>query len=296
MNNTVLDAITLISSQDDTQSSCFGTGFLVHQENDRSYILTCAHVVEDIGNFHTVVADGIHAEVVCTGQVQGIDLAVLRVNGLCDRKPLLLSSSAKDGLPFVVQGFYNFSSRTNPVLREIKGNLGHQLKFSSSDRKQRITAWDLKIEGKYGLEPGYSGSPVICAIDNSVVGIVSYRIGSGQEGVAIDINALVQVWESLPRNLIRIDSPTPEIPRPLPLSVRRKIERLERDKEFVEKQVSELDEIIKTITEETNENVGDLVRVRNLNKKKSRYEDERVSNEEKIENICIQIEKLQHST
>jgi hypothetical protein len=41
-------SIILITSSEPTNGS-FGTGFIIHKDEQAVYLLTCAHVVEDLG-------------------------------------------------------------------------------------------------------------------------------------------------------------------------------------------------------------------------------------------------------
>ena len=75
-------AIALIASSADPKT--FGTGFVVHQDEAFSYLVTCAHVVRDIekanGDQGKLLAEDSVATVVVQGDCDAIDLAVLRVD------------------------------------------------------------------------------------------------------------------------------------------------------------------------------------------------------------------------
>jgi hypothetical protein len=64
----------------------------------------------------------------------------------------------------------------------------------------RIKAWTLDIEEEtFGLEPGYSGSPVVAQDSGNVLAVVSHRRGkSGESGLAISIAALSRLWRACP--------------------------------------------------------------------------------------------------
>lgn len=74
----------------------------------------------------------------------------------------------------------------------------------------------------------------------------------------------------------------------------KKIERLQRDLALAQKQSDELTELIDVIVDESNENIGDLVRQRNLKKRKERYEEERRQYDQKVEKIQAEINKLNY--
>ena len=73
-----------------------------------------------------------------------------------------------------------------------------------------------------------------------------------------------------------------------------KIGRLQRDLSFAQKQSNELTEVINDIVDEMNENRGDAVRQRNLNKKKKRAEEERNQHDQEVERLQAEIRRLAH--
>jgi hypothetical protein len=74
----------------------------------------------------------------------------------------------------------------------------------------------------------------------------------------------------------------------------KKIERLQRDLALAQKQSNELTELINVIVDESNENIGDFVRQRNLKKRKERYEEERSQYDQKVERLQAEINKLNY--
>jgi hypothetical protein len=285
------DSVILIASSNASTNESFGTGFVIDKDDQRTYLLTCAHVVKDVGGPEQLKANGLPATLIVSGEDNGFDLAVLRVEGLLDKPRLNLCTLGEEEKPFIISGFYGFARKTPPALRDIQGQLGKQIRLASSDGCDRINAWDLRIEDKHYLQPGYSGSPVIERATGYVLGVVSYRIGKGEEGLAISIEALKQIWKEIPNNLIMNVEIQKNI-NPLSPAIQRKIERIKRDISLAENQTNELTELIQAIVDEINENQGDFERQRNLNKKKKRYEEEREQYDKEVERLQIEIEKL----
>lgn len=197
MSQSFSDSIVLITSITPEEDS-FGTGFIIDRDEQGTYVLTCAHVVRDVGGSEKVVVNGFPAETIASGERKGFDLAVLRVKGLSSKPQLSLSIMGKERKSFVISGFYKFSRKAAPALRKIRGNLGDTIQISSSDGRDRIDAWDLIIEGRHHLQPGYSGSPVIDEARGHVLGVVSHQVSQGVEGIAISIDALNKVWPEMP--------------------------------------------------------------------------------------------------
>jgi hypothetical protein len=168
--------------------------------------------VRDVGGCEKVIAGGTSATVIASGEKQGFDLAVLQVEGLWDKPQLSLCASAEEEQPFIIAGFYQFDPKSPPALRKIRGKLGEQISLASSDGRERINAWDLRIEGEYYLQPGYSGSPVINQASGCVLSVVTHQIGKGEKGLAISIEALRKIWQEMPSGLIS-KSPSPQASR-----------------------------------------------------------------------------------
>ena len=68
-----------------TENSSFGTAFCVKQDANGSYFVTCSHVVEDCGA-ESLEIENCSAKVVAMGSKADIDLAVVYVEGLFERK------------------------------------------------------------------------------------------------------------------------------------------------------------------------------------------------------------------
>ncbi|NCR15087.1 MAG: trypsin-like peptidase domain-containing protein [Microcystis aeruginosa G13-12] len=157
-----------------------------------TYLLTCAHVIEDVGGLEQVEAGGLPAIVVVSGEEDNIDLVVLRVDGLRDKPPLNLQVWGEKGSPFMTAGFQLFGG--NLLIRPLRGKLGDQVGLQSRQSGDRIQAWDLQILDDYALQPGYSGSPVVNEESGNVLAVVSHRQGEGKSGLAISIDSLSRIW------------------------------------------------------------------------------------------------------
>ncbi|MDY6802413.1 MAG: hypothetical protein SXA11_01200 [Cyanobacteriota bacterium] len=103
--------------------------------------------------------------------------------------------------------------------------------------------------------------------------------------------------ESLPTQYLPLQS-IEEICKPYDMNAtldefkKKKISRLKRDITLVEKQSNELSEEIEAIVEEMNENRGDAVRQRNLNKKKKRAEEERNQYDREVEKLQAEVYRI----
>lgn len=194
-------SVTLITSES-SENPDFGSGFVIHQEGGTSFILTCAHVVRDVGGVTSIKIGTNLATVVGLGEEKGCDLAVLKVDGLSGKTPLKLCNSASEGKRIVIAGYYQNETRVK-TLRKISGVIGERIVLELNE--DRTTAWDIEIDenSKYFLQPGYSGSPVVDEQTGATIGVISQREREGRQGLAISIESLRKIWQELPSSLIQ---------------------------------------------------------------------------------------------
>jgi hypothetical protein len=182
------DTVVLITDPD---ARSFGTGFVVYQDSFASYVLTCFHVVKKIGD--SIQVDQLNAEVIVTGKSINIDLAVLRVEKLPNKPILPLKTSGREGESVIVIGHQSFSGG-DLLGRRVNAELGPPSWISPRRKTNiRIPVWSLKTTGDYGLQHGYSGSPVIDVQGGFIVGVASNLEGQ-DKGIAITITALQEIW------------------------------------------------------------------------------------------------------
>ncbi|MFE4107829.1 trypsin-like peptidase domain-containing protein [Almyronema epifaneia] len=199
------NSVVLVTSQV-PGNHYFGTGFVIRRSSGAVYILTCAHVVKDVGGESHIYVDGMSATVATSGEPEGLDLAVLKVEGLWQKPPLKLRCSGDRSHTIETIGFQKFDSYRQR--RSLSGKLGNQVALHAHSG-DRIQAWDLQITDNHPLKPGYSGSPVIDTGSETVIGVVSHLQGQGEFGLAISIEALNQIWrvvdsEQLYRTLMKL--------------------------------------------------------------------------------------------
>jgi WD40 repeat protein len=194
-------SIVLIDSVDRENNKDFGTGFIIYRDHLGTYVLTCKHVLEDVGGVRKVRVSGI-TDVEIEDCDESFDLLVLRVSSFFTEQIFPLCASGNEGKEFVTAGFYKFDGGKNPRIKRIEGKLGKLEEIQSRESGHRITAWDLRIADDNFLKPGYSGSPVIDE-NGYVLGVVSHLRGKGEQGSAISIKSLKKIWRRMPSDLIK---------------------------------------------------------------------------------------------
>ena len=213
------DSICLITSLNPSNRR-FGTGFVIHKDKQATYIVTCAHVIDDVdgaeGEQCLVRADDRTAQVIALSPDRFPDLAVLKVAGLFNKPALRPSRAGYSGSAFVTAGWFKWSGQQH-LIKGLQGELGKHVALTLRESNERVKAWDLKILDEDTLEPGYSGSPVLSADSGHVLGVVSDRQSEGKRGLAISIAALQKIWPDMPAGLIATDAETPPQPPRMPL-------------------------------------------------------------------------------
>ncbi|MGD1698584.1 trypsin-like peptidase domain-containing protein [Dapis sp. BLCC M229] len=139
------ESIVLITSASDNsrKADVIGTGFAFYQENNYTYFLTCAHVVEDVGGEENVLVNNIRAKVLAIGDVKGFDLAVLRVEKLNVPLLQLISLSEAKNRMFRTAGHYLYGEEKKILLETVDGTLGKKRFARQNDEK--VAAWKLLI-------------------------------------------------------------------------------------------------------------------------------------------------------
>lgn len=193
------DAVVLISSED---RRVFGTGFAIRSDEDKTWILTCAHVVRNIQDKGqgTVMVSGAPASVVAYGEPEEADLAVLCTPRL-EVRSLKLQLAGMRTSTCRIAGYGKLNRQMR--LRRLEGNLGEDF-FLEVPGRPRVGAWELHIKSGAVLEAGYSGSPVMCTATQTVFAIVSHKVDEGGLGYAISLAHLKDVWPQLPPDLLSL--------------------------------------------------------------------------------------------
>lgn len=198
----LLDSVVLITSKD-SDNPRFGTGFVVRRAGDMAYVVTCAHVVRDVGA-ETIWANGIAGVAIASGDELGLDLAVLKVEGLTNNSASAfeLHDSGAAGKSFRTEGFQVFDARAKTHLKKsLRGTLSEPVQLTPRSQFSAIRAWELHLSDG-NIQDGYSGSPVIDDAAGTVLGVISHRIRDGV-GLAISIEELERIWKPVESEQVR---------------------------------------------------------------------------------------------
>lgn len=177
-----------------------GTGFACGWDRDAVLVVTCWHVVQDIG-IDQLHIRGKRCELASHPGDDDLDLAVLRVAGLSGVEPLILGGNAAKGQAFDTYGY-------EPVGRPLSCTLGAQTSRPHASNDD-VPAWDYYLwDGARPLEEvkdGYSGAPLCDALTHRVVAVITHRKGT-DKGFAIDIANLERVYRPAARLLAPVQA------------------------------------------------------------------------------------------
>jgi hypothetical protein len=209
-SNNIIKSVVLITGS----TGKFGTGFVFHSKNEYIWILTCAHVVRNVGGGPggTVWVDDRRvvneaATVVACGKEHEADLAVLQTTERENGKipAVKIGLVGKEDLLCSITGFVDYTKfyyKVEPIEGKLGSILDLQAKQSGGSDKSRFEAWKLLITGGTPLKKGYSGSPVACSKTGEVFAVASYSEREGEQGCAISLASLPDVWSNMPSKLL----------------------------------------------------------------------------------------------
>jgi len=161
---------------EDFQEKGLGSGFVISHDG---YILTNNHVVEGASHIKVKIADGKEFDAKVVGRDPKTDIAVIKIEGASDLKPLMLGNSdeLKVGNWVIAVG--------NPF------GLDQTVTAGIVSGKARVIGsgpYDNYIQTDASINPGNSGGPLI-NMNGEVVGINTAIMASGHGiGFAIPIN------------------------------------------------------------------------------------------------------------
>lgn len=166
-----------------------GSGFVVRRAGAVSHVVTCAHVVADLG---TPLVNGRAAKILWDGTPEGIDLAALAVEGLTE-EALSLTRVARVGDEVLAVGFTRVDRGRRATARPAKIREATQLTYDPV-KVVKHGGWLLDLEGD-GITDGFSGGPVVAADTGLVVGVLGLRGQGTADAIGI---ANLAVWKDAP--------------------------------------------------------------------------------------------------
>ncbi|MEO0885220.1 MAG: trypsin-like peptidase domain-containing protein [Cyanobacteria bacterium J06648_10] len=203
MSLTLTKSVVLITSDAD-KNDRFGTGFVIRRTGVFTYVITCDHVIQEVGT-DSICINGLPGILVVTGEHLGLDLAVVKVEGLTDDTDPVFQVSTVDfvSTDFITEGFQIFDSRTKTHMKRVlQGSFAEPFEVTAQAPNHPIRALELRFQDGDNVQPGYSGSPILDGHTEKVIGVMSHRLREGV-GAAISIEELNRIWQPVERQELR---------------------------------------------------------------------------------------------
>jgi formylglycine-generating enzyme required for sulfatase activity len=171
-------------------TAAFGTAFFTGRDaGGRAYVVTCAHVVKDVGGADAVNIGGKSARVVAMGSPEGADdIAVLETDVPGDALPLRLGRAGAGGRACTVIGYRKLYGG----VRQARAIDGVFESATLTTEGRQIAGWSLRMEDR--LPDGYSGSPVVDKVSGEVIGVASLSFATGPGAVAVAADEVIVLW------------------------------------------------------------------------------------------------------
>lgn len=180
--------VVLLTSAD---GKTHGSGFVVRRAGAVSHVVTCAHVVDDLGA--GLEANGRPAKVLWNGTAEGIDLAVVAAEGLTE-EPLTLTRRAGPGDAVVAVGFTQVDRGRRATARPAVIREATQLTYDPARVVKKHPGWLLTVDGD-AITDGFSGGPVVAADTGLVIGVLGLRGAGTADAIAI---SNLSAWRDAP--------------------------------------------------------------------------------------------------
>ena len=179
----VYDAVVTVNSYFGDTKIGTGSGF-IYKNEDKGYILTNNHVIEDANNYTIILSTGEVVEANLLGRDAYSDLAVLSISKDKVTKVATLGDSD------LVEAGNTVFTVGSPMGEEYSGSVTRGI-ISGKDRTVEVDDVVTKvIQTDASINPGNSGGPLV-NLAGEVIGITSMKLASSEiegMGFAIPIN------------------------------------------------------------------------------------------------------------
>ncbi|CAA6816718.1 MAG: High-affnity carbon uptake protein Hat/HatR [uncultured Sulfurovum sp.] len=200
--NTQRDNSTFLIKSSKNRS--FGTGFCIYKDEEGSYLLTAAHVVESCG-VENLLIESLPAKLFHISQENGsLDLALVYVEGLLNTAILkLCQEKAIVGERFDIVGYR--PHKKDHAKEPLKGYIKKAYTLESEEKRD---IYELRINEDDSIEQGYSGSAVVSTVTGLVIAIATDRKTNGQQAYATPTYYLKEIWKEMPKDFFESFSDT----------------------------------------------------------------------------------------
>ena len=188
----VYDAVVTVTSYIDDTKVGTGSGFIYKKDDNKGYVLTNCHVIDDSNRFEIILSNGETVEAKLLGKDEYSDIAVLSIDKDKVTKVATLGDNdlIEVGNTVFTVGSPMGEEYSGSVTRGIISSITRGI-ISGKDRMMENNSILTKvIQTDAAINPGNSGGPLV-NLAGEVIGITSMKLASSQiegMGFAIPIN------------------------------------------------------------------------------------------------------------
>ena len=180
----VYDAVVTVTSYIDDTKVGTGSGFIYKKDDNKGYVLTNCHVIDDSNRFEIILSNGETVEAKLLGKDEYSDIAVLSID---KDKVTKVATLGDNDLIEVGNTVFTVGS---PMGEEYSGSVTRGIISSKERTVETDDVVTTVIQTDASINPGNSGGPLV-NLAGEVIGITSMKLASTQiegMGFAIPIN------------------------------------------------------------------------------------------------------------
>lgn len=182
----IYDAVVVIENYVNNEIYSTGTGFVYKKEDNKAYILTNYHVIENASDVYAILTDNTKVKVSIIGGDEYSDIAVLSVDASNAIKVSKIGSSEElrvGDTTFAVGAPLDASTYSWTVTRGILSGKNRLVEVSTSSSNYVMEV----LQTDAAINSGNSGGP-LCNSNGEVIGITNMKIASSSvEGMGFAI-------------------------------------------------------------------------------------------------------------
>lgn len=194
----VYDSVVVIEAYDEDGLSSTATGFVYKIIDNKAYIITNQHVIEDTSDIYVTFTNNSKEKVEVIGSDEYEDIAVLSLNKKDYMKEINISSSQKSKIgdtTFVIGTPIDSKIYSWTVTRGILSGKNRLVEYSVSDDNYMIDV----LQTDAPINSGNSGGP-LCNANGEVIGVVNLKLTKNSVesiGFAIPIENVVNYADKI---------------------------------------------------------------------------------------------------
>ena len=174
----------------------FGTAFAFASSSSSLFLMTCAHVVRNLGSKNLLVGeDRVRADTVwISDEHDAGDFAILIVDkASMPNVPLLpLAHETKSAYSAAAVGYLPMDSQRY-AKQAFRGELHEPILLTSKQSNDKVGAWVSPFTGDLEADNGISGAPVMDIQTGNVIGLIARREGQSDKLWVLSIDRFVPI-------------------------------------------------------------------------------------------------------